>query len=130
MENFVSTATAHHKLAIWFSQVLLTELLALECFLKSSQVKLSILSCCHSLTALQTLTLIGLSVNPNGSSSLNPFLAAGAALTLTSLVLGDQQGLSFLSDGALEGLGELLGPLGRIRVLDLSGCIESTDIGE
>lgn len=88
------------------------------------------LSCWHNIKKLKTLTLIGLSANPTDMNHLKPFLAAGAAQHLTALVLGDHQGLSFLSDGALEGLGNLLGPVGKIRVLDLSGCIELTNAGE
>ena len=106
----------------------------------------------HSLQQLQHLALIGLSVTAQDAPALTAFLAAGAAVTLTSLILGDQQGLSFLSDAALDGLGALLSSSGScggsrggssssscgssssssrgLRVLDLSGCIEITDAGE
>lgn len=88
------------------------------------------LACWHSLQQLHSLGLIGLAFTAADTSHLTAFLAAGSAATLTSLVLGDQQGLSFLSDNALEGLGSLLGPSCRLKVLDLSGCIELTDAGE
>lgn len=88
------------------------------------------LACWHSLRRLERLTLIGLSFTAAYAHHLTAFLQAGAASSLTSLVLGDQQGLNFLSDAALEGLGRLLGPAGKLQVLDLSGCIELTDAGE
>lgn len=83
----------------------------------------------HSLQQLQSLALIGLSFKAADAPHLTAFLAAGSAATLTSLILGDQQGLSFLSDAALQGLGDLLSPSCNLRVLDLSGCIELTDAG-
>lgn len=103
---------------------------------KQTQVRLSVVSNWHSLQQLRSLSLIGLSFTAADAPALPAFLAAasagaGAAGTLTSLLLGDQQGLSFLSDSALQGLGGLLGgPSGcRLQVLDLSGCIELTDAG-
>lgn len=83
----------------------------------------------HSLTRLQQLTLVGLAFSAADTHHLHSFLAVGAAASLTSLVLGDQQGLNFLGDRALEGLGQLLGPQRKLKVLDLSGCIELTDQG-
>jgi hypothetical protein len=78
---------------------------------------------------LERLTLIGLAFAAADAHHLTAFLQAGPCSSLTSLVLGDQQGLNFLSDKALEGLGRLLNPAGKLRVLDLSGCIELTDAG-
>ncbi|WIA29665.1 hypothetical protein OEZ86_012149 [Tetradesmus obliquus] len=96
---------------------------------KCTKVRLNVLACWHSLRRLERLTLIGLSFTAADAHHLTAFLQAGAASSLTSLVLGDQQGLNFLSDAALEGLGRLLGPAGKLQVLDLSGCIELTDAG-
>jgi hypothetical protein len=98
-----------------------------------------VVSSWHSLQQLQHLALIGLSVTAQDAPALTAFLAAGSAVTLTSLILGDQQGLSFLSDAALDGLGALLSSSSScgsssssrgLLVLDLSGCIEITDAGE
>eukprot|EP00882_Tetradesmus_deserticola_P027382 GHRQ01030288.1.p1 GENE.GHRQ01030288.1~~GHRQ01030288.1.p1 ORF type:complete len:130 (-),score=53.52 GHRQ01030288.1:611-1000(-) len=94
------------------------------------QVRVSVLACWHSLRCLERLTLIGLTFTAADVHHIVDFLTAGACSGLTSLVLGDRQGLNFLSDRALEGLGRLLGPAGKLRVLDLSGCIELTDAGE
>jgi hypothetical protein len=90
---------------------------------------MSVVSNWHPLRQLRSLALIGLAFTAADASALAAFLAAGSAVTVTSLILGDQQGLSFLSDAALEGLGELMRPGGRLQLLDLSGCIELTDAG-
>lgn len=94
------------------------------------QVRLSVVSHWHPLQQLHTLALIGLAFTAADAPALSAFLAAGSAVTLTSLILGDQQGLSFLSDAALQGLGDSMA-LGapRLQNLDLSGCIELTDAG-
>jgi hypothetical protein len=94
------------------------------------QVRLSVVSCWHPLQQLQSLALIGLAFTAADAPALAAFLAAGSAATLTSLILGDQQGLSFLSDDALQGLGGLMQRSSRLQHLDLSGCIELTDAGE
>lgn len=88
------------------------------------------MSCWHTLQQLQSLALIRLAFTAADAPALAAFLAAGSAATLTSLILGDHQGLSFLSDEALQDLGELMLPSSsRLQHLDLSGCIELTDAG-
>jgi hypothetical protein len=77
---------------------------------------MSVVSNWHPLRQLRSLALIGLAFTAADASAL-------------ALIMGDQQGLSFLSDAALEGLGELMRPGGRLQLLDLSGCIELTDAG-
>lgn len=93
------------------------------------QVRLSVVSHWHPLQQLHTLALIGLAFTAADAPALSAFLAAGSAVTLNSLTLGDQQGLSFLNDAALQGLGDSMARGARLQNLDLSGCIELTDAG-
>eukprot|EP00775_Hariotina_reticulata_P011095 gene11095-11249_t len=94
-----------------------------------SKVHLTVVSYWHGLTQLRSLSLINVCYVATDATCLYNFLAAGAAANLTSLVLGNSQGLSFLSDNVLQGLGQLLGPHKALKVLDLSGCIDVTDAG-
>lgn len=105
--------------------------MGLNCtYCSAMQVHLTVVSYWHGLTQLRSLSLINVCYVATDATCLYNFLAAGAAANLTSLVLGNSQGLSFLSDNVLQGLGQLLGPHKALKVLDLSGCIDVTDAGE
>lgn len=83
-----------------------------------TKVRLSVLASWHSLHQLASLALIGLAVAAADAHHLPAFLAAGPGISLTSLQLGDSQGLTFLSDSALQGVGALLAPALSLRRLE------------